>query len=373
MKKVLLYTDTPQIGGAELQIFLLAKFLNKEEFKPILACSNYRELDDWCKKFETEAIEVIRLNVSHKHDPRHLFNLKKIIKARDIEIIHAHIWNPASCRYAFSAAKSTKTPLIITEHDPFKLSKIKDYFKKSALKKTKKIITVSAQNAKVLKELYPDQSQKISVIHNGIDTDWWQSQTLRFTQEQRQEIKEKIFHAKEDTLIIATIAELHERKGLKYAIEAIKPLINRYPNIKLVLIGGGKQEKELRNLVEKLELRKNVTIAGKQKRIPKLLKASDIFLLPSRREAFGFVNLEAMICELPVVATSVGGIPEIVNLKTGILVDAENQQEITQALIKMIESEELRHTLGKSGKDRVLKEFTAKIMAQKYEKIYREA
>ncbi len=372
MKKILLYTDTPQIGGAELQIFLLAKFLDKEEFTPILTCSNNSSLDKWCKKFEDEEIKVFRLKVAHKHDPRHLLQLRKIIKSEEIDILHANIWNPASCRYAAAAASLCTIPLITTEHDPFELSKIKNFFKKGTLKKTQKIITVSEENSKVLKKLYPEHAQKISVIHNGIDTDWWQSQILRFTPEQRLEIKEKIFHAKQDTLIITTVAELHERKGLKYAIQGIKPITNKYPNIKLVIIGTGKQEKELRTLVKKLGLEKNVTLTGKQKQIPRLLKASDIFLLPSVREAFGFVNLEAMICELPIVASAVGGIPEIVNLKNGILVKSQNVDAITQALIKMIESEQLRHILANEGKKRVLKEFTAKIMAKKYEEIYKK-
>ncbi|MBI2634526.1 hypothetical protein HYW82_02570, partial [Candidatus Peregrinibacteria bacterium] len=73
MTKILFYTDTPQIGGAELQIFLLAKFLDKKKFTPILVCSNFPQLDKWCENFQKEEIKVIRLNVSHKHDPRHFF------------------------------------------------------------------------------------------------------------------------------------------------------------------------------------------------------------------------------------------------------------------------------------------------------------
>lgn len=371
MPKILLYTDTPQTGGAELQMFLLAKFLNKEKFTPILACSNYSSLDKWVENFDKEGIEVVRLKVSHKHDPRHLLQLKKVIKEKEIDILHAHVWNPASCRYAYMAAKSRKIELVTTEHDPFKLSFIKDLFKKRSLKTAKKVITVSEQNAKTLKDLYPQFSKKIKVIHNGIDTTWWQSQILRFTDKERKEIKEEVFHAKENTLIITTIAELHERKGLKYLINAIAILVEKFSNIKLVIIGEGKERDKLKLQIKKLKLEKNISLIGHQQKIPKLLKASDIFALPSRREAFGLVNAEAMISELPVVATKAGGIPEIVaDGKTGLLVEPENAKDLAAALDKLISSESERQKLGQAGKERVLKHFDAKKMAEQYEKIY---
>lgn len=371
MKNILLYTDTPQIGGAELQMFLLAKFLNKQAFKPILACSNYKQLDKWCENFKKENIKVVRMRVKHKHDPRHYFQLKKIIKENKINLIHAHVWNPASCRYAFSAAKSAKIPIITTEHDPFKLSLLKDVIKKENLKIVSKIITVSENNAKVLRELYPDQKAKIQVIHNGIDIDWWHSQLLRFTDQDRHEIKEHLFMAKENALIITTIGELHERKGQKYLIEAMPEVIKDFPNIKLVIIGDGEERQNLEKLIEKLGLKENVIILGKRKGIPHLLKCSNIFVLPSVREAFGFVLTEAMITPLPVVATKVGGIPEVVvDKKTGILVKSENPEVISKALISLIKDLQKREWLAINGHKRVCEKFDAKIMAVAYEKVY---
>ena len=360
MQKILLYTDTPQVGGAELQMFLLAKFLDREKFMPVLACSNYDSLDKWVENFEKEEIPVIRLKVKHKHDPRHLTQLKKIIKKEEIDILHAHVWNPASCRYAYMAARSTKTPLITTEHDPFRLSFIKNFFKKNSLKTAEKIITVSNQNAKVLKDLYPQFKDKVKVIHNGIDITWWQSQILRFTTKDRQEIKENIFHCKENTLVLTSIAELHPRKGLKYLIQAMAVVVEKFSNIKLVIIGEGKQRGELESLVKKLHLEKHVALIGRQKQIPSLLKSSDIFVLPSVREAFGLVNAEAMSTGLPIVATKAGGIPEIVeDSKTGVLVEAENSKALAKAIIEMVNAPAKREDFAAAVKARVEEKFNA--------------
>jgi glycosyltransferase involved in cell wall biosynthesis len=371
MKRILIYTDTPQIGGAEQQIFLLTKFLNKEKFTPIIACSNYRQLDKWANRFEKEGIKVIRIKSRHKHDPTQYIQIKKIIKEENIDIIHAHVWNPASCRYVFLAASRTKTPIITTEHDPFKISYIKDLFKKQSLKQISKIITVSENNKKILTELYPSQSNKIEVIHNGIDSIWWKSQLLRYRPEDRKKIKEELFHAKENTFIIISVAELHERKGQEFLIKAIPAVVEKYPNVKLVLVGEGPNKSNLKKLVKELGIERHVTFTGKQKEIAKLLKSSNIFVLPSKREAFGLVNAEAMICGLPIVASKVGGIPEIVkDEETGILVEPQNHEEITKALLILIENPEIRKTLGEAGEKRVLEKFDAKIMTEKYKKVY---
>ena len=371
MKNILFYTDTPQTGGAELQMFLLAKFLNKEKFKPILACSNFRQLNNWCEKFKKEDIQVIRLEVKHKHDPRHYTQLRKIIKEKEIDIFHAHIWNPASCRYGFLAANSSKIPIITTEHDPFPLPYFKNIFKKSALKKTNKIITVSENNRKILSHIYPKHKSKVHVIKNGIDIEWWQSQSLRFTNKERNEVKEKLFWAKHDTFIISTVAELHERKGIDFLITAISNVSKKYPNIKLILTGDGPDRDKSEKLAKKLKLEKHITFLGKQKKIPQILKSSDLFILPSKREAFGLVNAEAMINSLAIIATKVGGIPEIVkNEETGILVEPENSLELSNAIIELIESPEKRMKMGEAGYKRVIKYFGAQQMAKLYEKEY---
>ncbi len=370
MKKILFYTDTPLTGGAELQMFLLAKFLNKTEYSPILAWSDYPSLDRWSDKFQKEEIPVIRLKVKSKHDPQHYFQLKKIIKEHKIDLIHAHIWNPASCRYAFMAADKN-TPIITTEHDPFPLPFFKDLIKKHFLKKISKIVTVSDNNAKLLKQLYPNHSKKISVIHNGLDLEWWHSQLLRFPNQDRKEIKENIFQAREDSLILITIAALHERKGLRYLIEAMHKITAKFPNTKLAIVGEGPEENELRKLVEKLEMENHVELLGRRKETPKLLKSSDVFVLPSRREAFGMVNLEAMVTGLPVVATKVGGIPEIIeNGKNGFLVEPENSDALAEKILKLIKDPELRNKIGEAGYKTVVEKFDAEKMAQQYEKIY---
>lgn len=369
--KILLYTDTPQVGGAELQMLLLAKFLNKEKFEPILAASNYPQLDEWCRGFEKENIKVKRLRVWHKHDFRHHFQLKKLIQNEKIDILHAHIWNPGAGRYAYTAAKATKTPLITTEHDPFQLKGMKEKIKSKLLKNTSKIITVSRNNLILLKKIHPEFREKMEVIHNGIDISWWQSQLLRFSESDKTEAKEEIFLAKSDTLIILTIAELHERKGINHLINAIPEVIGKFPNVKFVLVGDGPHRDKFIKQAEDLNLHNNIVFLGRRKDIPKLLKSAEIFLLPSIREAFGFVNLEAMICGTPVIASKTGGIPEIIeDNKNGLLISPRSPFDISNSIVRLIENPELREKFKIEGKKTVIEKFSAEKMATQYEKTY---
>lgn len=372
-KTILFYTDSLIIGGAENQMYLLAKFLDKEKYKVLLVCSDYKQLDNWTEKFVSEGIEVIRLNVLHKHDPRHYFQVKELIKFRDIDLMHIHVWNPASCRYAFMAANKYNLPLVVTEHDPFELSKFKQTIKRKLIKKTDKIIAVSNRNAQTLKELFPSMKKRITAVHNGIDITWFESQNLSFTDKKLQEYREQVLESDDKTTLILSVAELHERKGLKYLIGAFEKLIQAGENCKLVLAGIGPQRVNLEKLIEEKKLTDHVKLLGFRKDISHLMAACDVFVLPSLKEAFGLVLIEAMTAKLPIVASNVGGIPEIIeDGVNGLLVTPKNKKELAQAIKKYIDSPDLAAEFTKIGYTKAKENFDAKMMAKNTEEIYEE-
>lgn len=378
-KNILLFTDTPLSGGAELQMFLVAKFLNKEKFKVVVCLGPYPTLDKLVKNLENEEIKVICLPIKHKNDPAQLKLIKELIKEEKIGLIHINLWNPASGRFAFLAGKKAKIPIVITEHDPFKINFLKNIFKKSTLKYTKKIIAISADNKRLLQKLYPKFANKITVIQNGIDITWWKSQFLSFNQSDRENIRRNLFQipVEQDKkkLVGFTAAELHPRKGIHILLRAIEKLIKELPenkrNLSFVIAGNGPQKEVLEKLIEKRNLHPYVILLSRQKNIPHLMKSADFFVLPSVREAFGLVNLEAMISGLPIIATQTGGIPEIIkDGKTGLLVPKEDDEKLKEAIKKFINSKSLRSRLSKNGKAKVEKSFSAEKMAKEYEKVY---
>lgn len=362
MQKVLFYTDTPLIGGAENQMLLLAKFLPKDKYETTVACSSYQALNPWCQKLMELGVNMQRLKVFHKHDPRHFLYLKKMLPSFDL--MHIHVWNPASCRYALLAG--SKIPVVITEHDPFALHGLKGWLKNKLLKNVKRIITASQAAKKMVIQQEASLEEKTTVVPNGINIDEWKKETEL---DARTEFRRKNFGITGNEKIILCVAELHERKGQKYLISAIQKVLTEFPSVKLALAGDGPKrryyEKSARPLADK------VLFLGRRKDIAKLMAAADLFVLPSVREAFGLVILEAAIAGLPIIATNVGGIPEIIeNEKTGLIVEPQNSEVLAKAILDLLQNPLKANTLAKQAISKVEKNFSAKTMAEKTAEVY---
>lgn len=370
MKKILFYTDTPIHGGAERHMLLLAKNLNKEKYRVSLVCSNYKQLNEWCKQWEEAGLNVHRLKVLHKHDPRHHTQLKKLLTQEKPDLLHVHLWNPGGCRYAFSAIDKRTTKLIATEHDPFPLSGLKKKIKKGCIKKTDHTITVSSANFQLLLKLYPELKGSVEAVHNGIDLQAFDASLLHFSTQHRDKLREQLFCATVEDFVILSIAELHPRKGLTYLIEAFNKVEKKEPKTRLVIVGEGPQRKILEKLIKKLRLDEKVVLTGKQDNIPQILKSANLFVLASVKEAFGLVFLEAMAAQLPIIATEVGGVPEIIeNRKSGVLVPPQEWDTLATTIMEVMENNALMQKLAYVGHHRV-KEFDAKEMVRKTENIY---
>ncbi len=366
--KILLYTDTPLYGGAEKHMLLLAKSLNRKNFNPIIVCRKSKNLEKWCKELAKNKIETIITDTPNKNSPSNLTQLNKIIKKHKPEIIHAHIWNPVACKYAFAAAWLNNIPLVTTEHDPFPLTGHKKIYKKLTLGQCKRIITVSLANQTLFNDLYPASANKTITIHNGIE-----KASTELSEQHKHHLKKDDFHAGQETKIVFSAGALHPRKGYKYLINAFKKVVNKVDNVKLVIAGSGPERNKLEKLIKNLRLEKKVILLGQRDDIEKLMLASNIFVLPSLKEAFGIVVLEAMQNGLPIIASNVGGIPEIISSeKLGLLVKPGQKDSLSKALIKLLKDEKLRNTFATKGQEH-WKDFSVEKMAKKTEEVYYQA
>ncbi len=370
MQKIILYTDTPLVGGAEKHMQLLAKYLLRDGYEVKIVCSQFKKLDPWVAAMKEEGIEVIRLKVSHKHDPRNLLELRKIISKEKPDILHIHLWNPGACRFAFWASSQKNLKIVTTEHDPFPLKNLKKSFKKKTIRKTAVTIAVSSANSDLLLRLYPELKGKLSMIHNGIDLDAFEKNLLQFTNQEKAKIRRQLFNADAGNFIITTVAALHSRKGLNFLIDAFNEIYQTKRECKLVIVGEGPQKKDLEKQIKKLGLQDAVKMTGPQENIAKILKSSDLFVLPSVKEAFGLVVLEAMAAKLPVIASKVGGIPEIIeDGKNGMLTNPEDKTALAQKMLLLIKNAPLREKIAFLGHHRV-KDFDVKKMVKKTEAVY---
>jgi len=360
MKRILFYTDTPNYGGAEKQMELLAKHLRPLGYSVSLACGAYSVLKRRKPELDKVYEHVYLLPTIHKHDPRHYTKLKKLLKIGGFDLIHIHLWNPGSCRYAFWAARHANVPIVTTEHDPFGLAGLKGKIKRMCLDRSDQMIAISMDNFRHLSEYGEDVKNRLNLIHNGIELDRYLDNEDKAS-----------LPVKDGDIVITCAAELHERKGQKYLIEAFKKLRHEMPTLHLMLVGTGPNEKELKKKYGDVT---NLHFLGWREDVPQILRASDVFVLPSLREAFGLVLLEAMASGVIVVATDNGGTTDIIeDGKSGYLVPPANSDRLADAIRTILRNPDQKRDIEKTALERVKTNFTAEVMAEKTAEVYSKA
>ena len=187
---------------------------------------------------------------------------------------------------------------------------------------------------------YPFVARKLTVIHSGVPP-----APLFGRQEARAALArmhESLGRAvSSGDVWIGTVAELHESKGVDYEIEAMDELVREHPNVRLLVLGEGEERARLEQLISEKGLNSNVFLLGYVRAASRYLTAFDIFVLASHTEALSLALIEAGQAGLPVVATSVGGIPEVVrDMESGMLVRPRQPSEIARALSYLISNPE---------------------------------
>lgn len=178
----------------------------------------------------------------------------------------------------------------------------------------------------------------------------------------------------DNTIFIGTIAELTANKGLHYLIDAVKLLYPNIPPIHLFIIGEGEQRRELEATIKKLDLEHVVTLLGFNTDARLAIAGMDIFVLPSLKEGLPYAVMEAMAAGLPVVASNVGGMPDLISQnETGVLVPPKNPKALAEAITSLAQNPEQRRAFGKRGADTVETKFSLRAMLEKTRQLYETA
>jgi glycosyltransferase involved in cell wall biosynthesis len=210
----------------------------------------------------------------------------------------------------------------------------------------------------------PDR--KIVVIHNGIDTD-------EFRRDGNGETFERLSCFPKDGLTISYVGRLSSEKGIKTLLEAMKNLVNRHDGLRLAVIGEGPLGQYLESYSRKLGLEKCVIFTGHIDDIKNVYRQLDLLVLPSETEGMPNVVLEALAMEVPVVATNVGGVPEIIKSgSNGILVEPRNVEGLTEAIGSLIMDGKLRKKFALEGRRTVCERFSFEQRMRKEEEVYRQ-
>lgn len=239
-------------------------------------------------------------------------------------------------------------------------------YEKKMLYKSDKIVCVSKTLSEVLKNEYPEIKNKFVVINNGVNPKY-------YYKDYKLRAKMRIQYNLKKDFVLLFVGSLIMKKGLQNIIEILPEIIKKNKNLRLFVVGSGNYRSNLELLVKKNNLEKNVVFIGKinSKKMVNYYNLADLLVMPSLFiETFPYTILEAMSCGLPVFASNIGGIPEIIDNNTGFLVDVNNKKQLINDLSNAINSNNYKiktHCLNK-----IKKQYFITNMIKKYAAIYKK-
>ena len=322
-------------------------------------------------KLEQAGISFKKLRWLHRplnplFDLLAFFEIKRLLGKEKPSILHLH-----SSKAGFLgslAADREKTKIIYTVHGavfeaPFKIlpKKLFLWLEKLTAPRKHKIICVSQNDKNLWLKNQAASEEKLVVVRNGLD---WENISFLEKEKAREELA-----LPKEAQIIGCIANFYPEKGLEYLVEAANILKQENKNLIFAVIGDGKGRKNLASLIKKYRL-ENFLLLGRKSNSAQFLKAFDSFILPSVKEGLPYVILEAMAAGLPIVASEVGGIPEMVeNGQNGFLVEPRDTQTLARKIAEVLDNPTLAQKFSRASKEK-LPQFSLQKMIDKTEQIY---
>lgn len=362
-KKVLYVITKGNLGGAQRYVFDLSTNLPKEEFEAVVAFGEGESLKKKLESCNIRTIEIqpLKRDVKMFSDIASLFALLKIIKAEKPDILHLNS-SKAGGLGSLAGRLLGVSKIIFTGHG-WAFNEERSIFSKIFILKLYWWIIMLSHKTIAVSERTRDQviwmpflKKRISVVYNGVDP---------FELLSKEDARGVLMPNVTERLCIGTISELHNSKGLDFLLEAFAGLSKENVNTALVIVGSGEEKEELEKLTKTLGITSKVTFTGFVADARKYLNAFDVFTLTSRTEAFPYTILEAGLAKLPVVASWVGGIPEIItNEESGLLVVPSDIEKLCSTIGRLSEAAALRTTLGETLCEKVKTSFTIERMVR---------
>ncbi len=356
-----------EFGGAERHILNLATAIDPGVVEVSVCCLFE---DPFLRVAREAGIRAYSIPMRHKLDFGIITKLREKIINDKIDIVHTHGVR-ANLIGRLAAKMSGVDTVITTVHSmlardyPDAFSRLANMFiEKASSNMTRHFIAVSGGLQKALiQQGIPEN--KITVIYNGLDPEQFRKKTSSDTS-----WREKSGIPPEVSLV-SIVGRLHQVKGHRYFLRAAAELLEERDDIHFLVVGSGPEGDDLEEFTRELGISPKVTFTGFVSDVSQLMPELDLLVVPSLWEGFGLTALEAMAVGIPVVATSVGGLPEIVEHgSTGLLVPPADAAALAKSIVWIIDHPLEAREMAAAAKSVVEKKFTAAAMARKTEGIY---
>jgi glycosyltransferase involved in cell wall biosynthesis len=350
---ILLLRPVLDAYGVSKILFQLAQQLRKNGNKIIVVSSNgeaCRSVLNW------EGINHYQIPIGKKNPVSFIVGvllIAHIVRKEKINIINSHHrWASFLC---FPVAKLTGTPLITTYHGIHEGKQFLSVW-------GNRIICVSKDAQKHLMEYFRIPAERITIIHNG----------TAIPERNSGETGNK-YSIPAGTTVIGCIARLSVEKDHETLLKAMTLIVKKHPDALLILVGDGPLENEIKKIVSELHIEKSVRLLGQIDDVANFIQHVNFTVLSSKTEGLPLCVLESLALEKPVIATSVGDIPEIiVDGLNGLLVPPQNAEKLADAIERLITNPSGTREMGVRGRKIIEDKFSLDTMARETEKEYRK-
>ncbi len=353
--KVAILVPSLVVGGAEFMASQIMLNIDREKYDAGFVCMSKPCNTILEKRLCDAGVKVRFLGKALGFAPSCFFYMWKTLSELKPDVLHTHL---GTILYVFPWAMFHRCKIVHTVHCPpkYELRSVQRIIQRFLYHINKACpVAISNSIQKEIAEMHRLNKDKIPLIYNPVDTD-------RFTRKNAK----KVFEG----LVLCCVARFYRQKNHRLLIEAFNKAQGAVPGMRLLLVGDGELRGEIKKQIRDCGLEHKVVLTGNVTDVEAYLAGSDIFILSSDFEGTPLSVVEAMCAGLPVIATAVDGVPDIIsNTINGILVEARNSGALAQAIIDLAQDSALREEMGRKNIE-AAKQYDVKIITAKYEALY---
>ncbi|UCE24393.1 MAG: glycosyltransferase [Candidatus Zixiibacteriota bacterium] len=366
---ILQYIETSGPGGAETVLVNIARHMDRSRFNPYVVLHKSRWVH---QQLEAIGVPTRIIPCGRSWDIGFLYRFVKTCRELKINVIHAHLFGAGL--YASLAGVILRVPVIVTFHNELLLPGRRERFLRLKNFLIRHLASRLILVADFMKDDYVSRGKypagRLQTIYNGIEC------TSNETPSDVAVLRKELGLSESD-LVVGHVANFRPPKGHRYLAEAAAKVCAEIPNAKFLLVGefgDGSIKSEVEMLAGQFGIQDKLLMLGFRSDVGRLLNLIDVFVLSSISEGHPLSVVEAMAAGKPVVATNVGGLPEIVDQgETGYLVEPGDSSTLAEKLCLLLRNSDLRERMGHRSRELARRRFSLETMMTGYEKLYQEA
>lgn len=364
MKRILYLTTDSKLGGTERVIYNLARALHGVDFEVhVDSLKGPGELQDLLNQ---AGVPSTNLNMASKLDLGVIGRLRRLIREFQPDLLCTYLFHANHLGRLVGRMSGVRKILTVQES----VDAWRRWHHNLIDRLTVPLVDQFAANSEAVRQRFHEFSgipmERVEVIYNGIDL-----APYRHLENSKCTTLRESLGLDAGSIVFITVAHINPYKGHRHLVEAAARIVKKYPEARWLFVGSGRSDEEVRRQIGDVGLQDRIHMLGVRKDIPDLLNASDVFVLPSLWEGCPLSILEAMAAGLPVIASSVGGIPELVQQeKTGLLVRPGEAADLADKMQSLLEDGDRRRNMGQEGKARAFAEFSLEMQVARTRELY---